>query len=89
MSFVIYGCHMATEHITTAELIAQAMQTEDRSKKWTADRSGISDATFRRKLNGGADFTVGEVARVARALNRHPADLLPTEFRRVPEVLAA
>ncbi len=73
--------HMTTEQATTADLIAAAMQTEDRSAKWVADRSGISDATFRRKLHGGGDFTVSEVARIARALNSHPADLLPIEFR--------
>ena len=46
-----------------------------------ADRAGIANATFRRKLRGGGDFTVSEVARIAQALGIHPADLLPTEFR--------
>lgn len=78
---MVYGSHMTTEQTTTADMISGAMQTADRSAKWTADRSGISDATFRRKLHGGGDFTVSEVARIARALSIHPADLLPNEFR--------
>lgn len=72
---------MATNPKSTAALIADAMQTADRSMKWTADRSGIATATFRRKVHGGGDFTVSEVARIGKALGVHPADLLPSEFR--------
>lgn len=61
-------------------VVAQ-MREADRTQKWTADRAGISETTFRRKLRGGADFTVSEVARIARALGIHPAALLPEEFR--------
>lgn len=81
MSFVVYGSHMATNPNDTADLIAEAMQDADRSMKWTADRAGIANATFRRKIHGGGDFTVSEVARIAKALGIHPADLLPVEFR--------
>ena len=66
---------------TTANVIQKAMDDADRTAKWTADRAGIADPTFRRKLNGGGDFTVSEVARIAKALSIHPADLLPAEFR--------
>ena len=38
-------------------------------------------STLRRKLAGGADFGVLEVVRIANALNVHPADLLPAEFK--------
>lgn len=72
---------MATNPNETAALITEAMTTADRSMKWTADRAGIANATFRRKIHGGGDFTVSEVARIAQVLGIHPADLLPVEFR--------
>ena len=71
---------MTTE--TTATLIAKAIQEAERTRKWTADKAGIADATLRRKLAGGTDFTTNEVIRVAKALGVHPADLLPSEFAR-------
>lgn len=73
---------MDTETTTTAGQVIHAMSLAERSQKWTAEKSGMSISTFRRKINGGADFTVGEVARIARALGIHPADLLPTAFAR-------
>lgn len=72
---------MTTNTATAADMISAAMKTADRSMKWTADRAGIAVPTFRRKLNGGGDFTVSELARIARALGVHPADLLPEQFR--------
>lgn len=71
---------MATNPTDTASLIEGAIKDAERSMKWTAERAGIANATFRRKIHGGGDFTVGEVARIAKALNIHPADLLPVEF---------
>lgn len=71
---------MTTEQHTAASKIEAAMDTADRSAKWTADRAGIAVATFRRKLHGGGDFTVSEVARVAKALSIRPYELLPDEF---------
>ena len=76
---------MTTAQQTAADLVLVAMDVEDRSHKWTADRAGISYPTFKRRLAGGGDFTVGEVARIARALGKHPSELLPEEFK----VLAA
>ena len=64
---------MATNPNDTATLILEAMRDADRSMKWTADRSGIANATFRRKIHGGTDFTVSEVARIAKALGVHTA----------------
>lgn len=71
---------MATTQ-TAAERINEAIRTAERSKKWTAEKSGIPLSTFLRKTRGFGDFTVSEIARVARALGIHPAELLPTEFR--------
>ena len=73
---------MATNEMTTPALVAEAMKNEDRSLKWTAERSGIAISTLRRKLAGGSEFTTGELIRIGAALRVHPADLLPTEFAR-------
>lgn len=65
----------------TATAIVQAIEDAERSKKWTAEKAGIPITTFLRKCRGFGDFTVGEVARVAKALDRRPSDLLPQSFR--------
>lgn len=65
---------------TTPERIESAMTAEDRTKKWTAEKSGIPYTTFLRKLAGYGEFTIGEIARIARALSIDPASLLPAEF---------
>lgn len=66
---------------TVPGLIKVQISKADRTRTWTAKRAGIPETTFRRKLRAGADFTVGEVARIAQALDISPADLLPAEFR--------
>lgn len=48
-----------------------------RSKRWLSEVTGIPYSTLRRKLQGGADLTVLDLARVARALDVAPASLLP------------
>ena len=83
-SYGAYGVHMDTNpnrNDTVPGLIESQMRKADRTRKWTADRAGIPETTFRRKLRGGADFTVSEVARIARALGIAACDLLPAEFR--------
>lgn len=71
---------METKPTETAGLITDAMRVAERSKTWTAGKAGLALSTFDRKLRGGGDFTVGEVARIARALQVHPSSLLPPEF---------
>lgn len=75
-----YGSHMNTT-TETAYLVAKAIEAAERSQKWTADKAGMSPATLRRKVNGGADFTVGELERIAKALGVAPRTLLPPAFR--------
>lgn len=79
---VPYGVHMNTNEVGSAPLIQAAINRAERSQKWTADKAGIAITTFRRKMNGGGDFTCSEIARVAKALSVHPADLLPAVFAR-------
>ena len=66
---------------TVPGLIEGQIRKADRTRKWTADRAGIPETTFRRKLRAGADFTVGEVARIAKALSISPSELLPSDFK--------
>ena len=70
-----------TTALEVAELVTQAMLEAERSRKWTADKSGMNYTTFVRKLNGGPDFTLPELARIARVLRIEPSVLLPAEFR--------
>lgn len=74
---------MTTNEDTPPNLIASAMKRVGRSKKWTAEQSGIPLSTFLRKLRGHGDFTLRELALAARALNVSPASFLPDEFREV------
>jgi hypothetical protein len=64
----------------TSHRIVTRLARIDRSKKWCAISSGMSESTFLRKLNGIGDWTLPELARIARALDVKPADLLPTEY---------
>lgn len=64
----------------TAARVESAMQTAERSKKWTAEKAGIPVSTFNRKLAGGGEFTIGELLRIAHALSVAPFSLLPEEF---------
>lgn len=76
----MYGSRMTT-NLEVAQLVTEAMLDAERSRKWTADKSGMNYTTFVRKLNGGPEFTIGELARIARALRIEPSVLLPAEFR--------
>ena len=66
---------MHTNTQDVASRIQEAMQEAERSASWTATKAGIPVSTFRRKLNRGSAFTVGEVAQVARALDIDPVGL--------------
>jgi len=45
-----------------------------------ATRAGIPTTTFNRKLNGDGDFTLRELGKIAEALDRQLADILPSEL---------
>lgn len=67
-----------TDEIAT-RILAEIARAE-RSKAQVARLTGIPEATLRRKLAGHGDFTVPELARLARALNVEPRILLPAEL---------
>ena len=76
---------METKRTGASAQIEKALKRVERTQKWTADKSGIAHTTFHRKMNGGSDWTVGELARIAQVLDIHPLDLLPDEFRGMSE----
>lgn len=66
----------------TANKIAEAIDsTKGATRSSVALQAGIARNTFMRKLNGGTEFGVYEIARIAMALNRDPADFLPKEYK--------
>lgn len=78
-----WTCTLETMQNETAKKIADAIESkksEGESISSVALKSGIARNTFVRKLNGGNEFGVYELARVAMALNIDPKDLLPSEF---------
>ena len=72
---------MNTNRKGASAQIEKAIRRVERTQKWTADKAGIAHTTFQRKMNGGAAWTVDELARIARVLEVSPAELLPEEFR--------
>jgi transcriptional regulator with XRE-family HTH domain len=60
-----------------ATVIVSALGQAKRSKRWLSEATGIAYSTLRRKLQGEADLTVLDLARIARALQVPPASLLP------------
>lgn len=50
------------------------------TKNATATKAGIPKTAFYRKLNGDGDFTLRELGKIAEALDRQLADILPSEL---------
>lgn len=50
------------------------------SKNAAATKAGIPTSTFHRKLNNTGDFTLRELGKIAEALDRQLADILPSEL---------
>jgi lambda repressor-like predicted transcriptional regulator len=60
-----------------ADAILSALREAHRSKRWLAAQSGIAYSTLRRKLDAQVDISVVDLARIAQALDRSPASMLP------------
>jgi len=67
----------ADDRQLVASAIVSALRESQRSKRWLAEHSGIAYSTLRRKLDAQADISVVDLARIAEALDRSPASLLP------------
>jgi DNA-binding phage protein len=50
------------------------------TKNAIAVKAGIPSTTFTRKLNSDGDFTLRELGKIAEALDRQLADILPSEL---------
>jgi hypothetical protein len=50
------------------------------TKNAIAVKAGIPTTTFTRKLNSDGDFTLRELGKIAEALDRQLADILPSEL---------
>lgn len=72
-----------------AARIEELLTAAERTKTWLAKHSGIPITTLERKLAGDADFTLPELARVARALDSEPHALIPPTFQPAVEPAAA
>ena len=62
----------------TRDLVHAAMLMRGASRADIVARTGITEATLRRRLNGG-DFTAGELGRIAGALKMTVSELLRAE----------
>ncbi|MGP9528622.1 helix-turn-helix domain-containing protein [Glutamicibacter sp. AOP5-A2-18] len=66
----------------TANKVAEAIENSKNATVYSvAKQTGIPRTSLNRKLVGGTDFTVYEIARIAMALGVDPNDLLPSEFK--------
>lgn len=72
----------------TAQKVAKAIERHGDKPTRVALKSGIARNTFMRKLNGGSEFGVYELVRIAAALGVHPTELLPTPYGADMERLA-
>ena len=68
--------------ITTevANKVRQAMNNKNQTISGLAKDAAIAYSTFHRCMNGGADFTMPQLGRIADALEIHPAEIMPDHF---------
>ena len=68
--------------ITTevANKVRQAMNSKNQTISGLAKDAAIAYSTFHRCMNGGADFTMPQLGRIADALEVHPAEIMPDHF---------
>lgn len=64
---------------TTKNILLGILETKS-TKNATAVKAGIPTTTFNRKLNSDGDFTLRELGKIAEALDRQLADILPSEL---------
>lgn len=73
----------------TADKVAAAILRAGKTKAAVADATGIAQTTFGRKLNGHTEFTLGELLRIAAALQVPPYTFMPDVFRASPSAVAS
>ena len=65
---------------TTNQNIKLGITDKNTNRNAVAREAGIPLTTFNRKLDGHADFTLRELGKIAEALDRQLADILPSEL---------
>lgn len=64
----------------TAQRVTEEINKSPLTVSEVALSSGIARVTLIRKMNGGTEFGVYELARIAKAINIKPGLLLPKEY---------
>lgn len=64
----------------TADRAAAAIARKGWSIQKAADESAIPYTTLYRKVKGGGDFTITEIAMLADALGIHPGEIIPASW---------
>ncbi|MHC6175420.1 helix-turn-helix domain-containing protein [Glutamicibacter sp. X7] len=72
----------------TAQKVSKAIEVHGEKPTRVALKAGIARNTFMRKLNGGTEFGVYELVRIAAAIGVHPSELLPKPYLADVERLA-
>lgn len=64
-----------------ADKVAKAVEKSKIPVARIARDSGVPRATLVRKMNGGGEFGVYEILRIANAIGIEPASLLPSPYQ--------
>lgn len=63
-----------------AQQVQNALDNEQRSKRWLSDTTGIPYSTLNRKMSGHVEFRFSELLSIAEALRISPKKFLPQGF---------
>ncbi|WP_333810751.1 helix-turn-helix domain-containing protein [Timonella senegalensis] len=63
-----------------AQQVQNALDNEQRSKRWLSDTTGIPYSTLNRKMSGHVEFRFSELLSIAEALHISPKKFLPQGF---------
>ncbi|MCR2051785.1 helix-turn-helix domain-containing protein [Actinomyces bowdenii] len=72
---------MSTTTDWTAKAIRAALADSGHTKRYLSEETGIPYPTLNRKVAGRRDFTFSELLAIAKALQVHPATLVPPQFK--------
>lgn len=71
----------------TAQRVTEEIDKSPLNVSEVALISGIARVTLIRKMNGGTEFGVYELVRIAKAINIKPGILLPQEYSMLAEAV--
>lgn len=77
----VWTCNVGNMNTNeTAQLVTSEIEKSGTPVAEVARESGIARVTLIRKMNGGSEFGVYELVRIAAAIGIDPSGLLPQEF---------